>query len=646
MPGDPVPPGLARGRLPAAFGGAPGADGDRFTRMAAQEIDLARGVSDRGVPDRGQSRSSRGTGDSRIRLDATRLAHQARSWDELLVLVRRQLHSHGVPGPGDATLLIDTATRAYGAEHGADSETVLLYAHALQKETDDQAAAARQQQIGARAQQLREDPVLRAHLDWQDRAQQLADEAGVAYQYAAEFLQEFDRLTAPRFPGTVDPRGVPFLQAEPPLFASAYLIKQYILPFTPAGPLLGIYEGVTGRDMLTGDRLPLWERVLNLVTSLLPFASGALKGGARAVAKGVRVAAQELASAARTMAGLAVRIGKSARAMLRFAGKLARVPAARLQALLDRVTLARKAAGGLRLAPDEARLAGQVDEAIRQLDDVVEAGARPRSMTASGVIDDGRAVSRTQSGTIGARPATAPAAPGAASGAGAGGARALSRAAASLAAAGYLPEAIEALEKMGVKVTARVARTLTGLGATGRDFLNLFYRSKGFHRVVGDLVKGGSKEIGARFVMRFATQHPDILAKVRASPLNVAFEWGAGIKKTRRFGDVFAREVDIVVRGDAAIGEGDTIYTELKSWTEGTLRASKGKTLPRQLVRDTALLDPRNIRWVFDAAKLGDKNKIIDVFVELIQRDAYLSRAWGTDRAAIRAALSRVVTVF
>ena len=43
---------------------------------------------------------------------------------------------------------------------------------------------------------------------------------------------------------------------------------------------------------------------------------------------------------------------------------------------------------------------------------------------------------------------------------------------------------------------------------------------------------------------------------------------------------------------------------------------------------------------------MGDKGKIIKVFVELIQRDAYLTKAWGTDRAAITAALDRVVMVF
>jgi hypothetical protein len=638
MADDSLPFNPAQGRPPVLFGGTPDVQGDRFTRMAAEEIDLDRAISNRGVSDRARSRSSRGIADIRVRLDATRLAHQARSWDDLLFLIRRQLHSHAISDPEDAKLLIDIATSAYGAERG-DSDSAWFYALSLQKEVDDKAAAARQQDIGIRAQQLRNDPVLRANLEWQDRVQKLADETGVEYQFAAEFIKEYDRLSAPRFPGVIDPRSVPFIQLEVPLYQSAYLIDKYILRFTPVGPLLGVYEGVTGKDFLTGERLATWERVLNIVTSLLPFAGPAVRGGAKAVAVGIKLVGQEFAAAAKAMAHLAAQIRTSARAMLRFVAKLAKLPAARVQALLDRVTVARRASQGLRLASDEVRLAREMDGAIKELD-VVEAGARPRSMTASGVIDDGRALTKTQSGTINAKPAPTPTAPGA------GTVRALSRAAASLIDAGYLPQAIEALEKMGIKVTAKVAGSLKALGTTGRDFLNLFHESKGFHRVVGDLLKGGSKKIGAEFVMRFATRHPDLLAKVRANPLNVAFEWGAGVKKTRRFGDIFAREIDIVVRGDAAIGEGNTIYNELKSWTEDTLRTSKGKKLPQQLARDTALLDPHNIRWVFDASKMGDKKKIIAIFAELIQRDPYLTKAWGTDRAAITAALDRVVMVF
>lgn len=158
--------------------------------------------------------------------------------------------------------------------------------------------------------------------------------------------------------------------------------------------------------------------------------------------------------------------------------------------------------------------------------------------------------------------------------------------------------------------------------------------------------------------MRFATKDPDILQKVRLNPLLIAFEWGAGKKGSKRFGDRFAREVDIVVRGDALIGEAETIYYELKSWTASSLRRAKGESVPgpwigartgklaQQFVRDTAMLELRNIRWIFDRRKMADKKKIIESFVEIIEQDVYLRKAWGTDSAATAVALDRVVAVF
>lgn len=589
---------------------------------------------------------SRGISDYRVRLDATRIAHQARSWNELVSLVRRQVSSHGIGGPEDAKLLIDTATAAYGAEHG-DGEGAWYYRLTLQKEYDDQRAAASRQRIDIRTRQLEADPNLRAQLERQDRIQKLADETGVEFEFAAEFMREFDQLSwqdrMKQFPGVIHPEGLKFIQVEAPLYGSAYLIKNWILPFTPAGPLLFAYEGHTGKDLLTGEPLATWERVLTIVASLLPFVGGAVKGGAKAVASGVKAVAAQLSRGAKAMAGLAIELRTGARNMLRFVARLARIPADKLQALLERVGVVRRASQGFRPAADELRLAGQVDAAVKELE-VLEAGARAGSRTASGLIEDGRAISRTQSGTLKPKPTPTPK-PGAAAGAGA--AKALSKAAQSLVDAGYLPQAIAALEGLGVKVTGKVAERLKALGTTGSDFLNLFHRSKGFQRVVADFVRGGNKQIGAEFVMRFATSHPDILKKVTVDPLLVAFEWGVGIRKTRFFGDIFSRQIDIVVRGNAILGEAGTIFHELKSWTEITLRAaSQGKKLPLQLVKDTAQLNPQNILWVFNGAKITDKREIIKVFVKIIEEDAYLTKAWGTDRDAIIAALNRVVSVF
>ena len=619
--------------------------------MAAQEEAFDRAVADIG---RGRTPMDRGTSDYRIRLDATRLAYQARSWNELMSAVRQQFSSHGISGPEDARLLIDTATAAYGAEHG-DREGAWYNGLALQKEYDDRQVATRRQRVEARARQLEADPYLRVHLEWQDRVRKLADETGVDFEFAAEFVTEFDRLSMPRHPGIIDPYSVPFIQANPAAWLGEQ-IEKYILPYTPFRLLFELYQGP-----LTANALPLWDRVLNVMSMVADLAVGAVIGaGVKLVARGVAVAARiakgvavEVAAAAKTMAAVAIKIGRGTRSMLRFVAKMARISADRIRALLQRIRAALQSSQDLRLAADERRLAGELSDAAKELQ-VLEAGARPGSRTASGLIEDGRAISRTQSGTITPRLAPKPSAAAAAGAA----TKALSKAAKSLEEVGYLPEGIRALERLGVKVTGKLAENLKALGDTGRDFLNLFHQSKGFQRVIGDFAKGGNKKIGAEFVMRFATKHPDILAKAGANPLLVAFEWGAGIKKTRRFGDIFAREVDIVVRGDALIGEADTIYHELKSWTEDTLRASKGKKLvpgsdvarrgrlPQQLTRDTALLDPHNIRWVFNKAKIADKRQIIATFLELIEEDPYLTKAWGTDRAAIEAALDRVVTVF
>jgi hypothetical protein len=117
-------------------------------------------------------------------------------------------------------------------------------------------------------------------------------------------------------------------------------------------------------------------------------------------------------------------------------------------------------------------------------------------------------------------------------------------------------------------------------------------------------------------------------------------------------GDVFARSVDIVVRGDGRLGVGYTVYNELKSWTAATLRSSRNRTVRRQVVYDLAILDPvvagrgglpRGIRWVFDRTKIGRKDTIIDTFVEVIQSDAYLRHRWGTDLPRIRQALDQFI---
>ena len=59
----------------------------------------------------------------------------------------------------------------------------------------------------------------------------------------------------------------------------------------------------------------------------------------------------------------------------------------------------------------------------------------------------------------------------------------------------------------------------------------------------------------------------------------------------------------------------------------GPSNVTRRGTVGYQLVRDTALFNPANIRWVFDGSKVN-KNTVIDLFEKLIASDDYLKRVW------------------
>ena len=66
------------------------------------------------------------------------------------------------------------------------------------------------------------------------------------------------------------------------------------------------------------------------------------------------------------------------------------------------------------------------------------------------------------------------------------------------------------------------------------------------------------------------------------------------------------------------------------------------------MLRDTALFDPDNIRWVFDATKVT-KDQVIVAFEKVISADDYLRLHWGgknADHGRIRELLDKVIEVF
>jgi hypothetical protein len=305
---------------------------------------------------------------------ANDLARQARSWSDLQNLVRKHVYSsHIADNQQDAKLLINTAVNAYSKLHPGGEPFYIAFA--LEKEYDEKQLASRRQHVGQIAQQMERDPIFRARREWQERVNGLAEETGLDPQFVAGFLLAYDALSRPAFPGRIDPRGVPFIQLEVPLVVIAKMFKDYIYPIAgPAGraisAAISLHEAYTGQDLVTQQRLPTWQRVLSVAVAIVPFTLGAAKGPITQAARGVVPVSKATLAAisrhAKQIAGLAMELRAPARTILRFVGKLARLPLDKLRQLFQRIEAARKAGRALQLTNDEAVLARQVDEAFRE----------------------------------------------------------------------------------------------------------------------------------------------------------------------------------------------------------------------------------------------------------------------------------------
>lgn len=206
----------------------------------------------------------------------------------------------------------------------------------------------------------------------------------------------------------------------------------------------------------------------------------------------------------------------------------------------------------------------------------------------------------------------------------------------------------------------KLFKKLNSAGGETRDFINNFHDAPNFEQVVLNWAKSQawtttwnaktqtwdaswkasqSMRGGTHFLMKFCN------AELKGK--KVRFEWPMSIKDTRWGDEVWARHVDVIVEDGSNIKPGQPIYIELKSWTERTLRQKTPTQygLQYQLTRDTALLGPDNIRWVFDGTKIKE-DAVIDSFLAVIRSDPYLRSKWGQDEKAIRAALKRVIKIF
>ena len=224
---------------------------------------------------------------------------------------------------------------------------------------------------------------------------------------------------------------------------------------------------------------------------------------------------------------------------------------------------------------------------------------------------------------------------------------------------------------------AKLANSLSRSGPTTRKFIEDFHDVPGFEQVILNWAKrhywntrlkkpawSETKAFytGTSFLMKYSVR--------RLDPRVVRFEWPVSINTARSGEEVTARFVDIVLSGGTTARPGDRISIELKSWTEFVLRSktsfATGQAVTRpgsvgyQLVRDTALFGPNNVRWVFDRkVGFGDVNRarrsVVAAFERVIMGDEYLRLLWATDhttkphrvdRAKLRELLDQVIEIF
>lgn len=163
---------------------------------------------------------------------------------------------------------------------------------------------------------------------------------------------------------------------------------------------------------------------------------------------------------------------------------------------------------------------------------------------------------------------------------------------------------LQALRQTDAARAQEVSRSLAAAGNDIIDAINRFWNVRGFQEVVANYVAGGNMQQGARFVMRYAREHfPNPAGRA------IAFEMPtmAGM-----------RRLDLFVDG---------IRYEFKSVMELAPQLVRGRggrfgQVPRDLIyqlgSDFSRL--RNLRWVFDSARIGlTREQIVQQLQQLVR---------------------------
>jgi hypothetical protein len=377
---------------------------------------------------------------------------------------------------------------------------------------------------------------------------------------------------------------------------------EFIVDFIPiVGVVKAVLEAIVGVRLFTGEKLSSSERVLNILFAAIPYAGKILRAGK---------------AGARAIFQIARGSGRSSKEVLRLLKGLNTVSSKEIS-LIRRA--AKVAAHGEKLATEEREALESALKALKEEETVSAKVAHEVEAPAMETETEAAVSTAQKSEAVAAKVAAT--------------------VEAVLLRKGFKAEAIEALRAAGREVGLELAKgtrfyhQLLSAGGVVRSFINTFYKSPGFEKVILNWAQGGNSQIGARFVMKYC------LGKLRGAPIH--FEWPTGGLVSP---GTWARYVDIVIEGGTKAHPGNAIAVELKSWLGRTLAKSSGK-IKFQFIRDTAIYGPESIRWVFDASKVAEE-EVLKTFINVITSDPYLTKIWGSTEEEIRKALSSMIEMY
>lgn len=352
---------------------------DQDTYQAAVDIESAETFL--AARDRQRQITDRGHHDYGLKLKALAISRSSHTSQALTANLRRFMAQHGRLSERDAEIVVSTAVQDYAKRARiTDSDFVSYTTASLMAVFKQQRLSKRQTRVSQLAESLSKDKGFQAELAWRRRVDRMAAETGLHPDFVEAFLSAYEQALRPAHAGIISPHGVPFIQLTAPVTAAVDMISDYV---PGVGDAKAIIEAATGKGLISGRQLAMWERLLTGILYLLPLLPGRLlsklrgkafrvgrAGMRRAVGVGGRVAAKilvEIKKRARTLAAISHRLNVSPKSMLRFISRLSDLPLKSIRRLKKKLALARVRNQAVALTERELYLIRKNEQALAEL---------------------------------------------------------------------------------------------------------------------------------------------------------------------------------------------------------------------------------------------------------------------------------------